>query len=139
MPITEQPLTQERVYELAPFVRTLGVRFPAMSADEVRAELDWDERRTTTGGGLHGGALMGLADSAGAVCAVLNLPAGSTGTSTVESTSYFVRAVRSGTATAVSRPLHVGRSTIVVETDVLDDDGRRCLRTTQVQAVLSSS
>ena len=123
---------------MAPYVRTLGIELEAMGPDEVRAHLDWAPELTTLGGGLHGGTLMALADAAGAVCAVLNLPAGATGTTTVESTTHFMRAVRAGAAEAVSRPLHVGRTTIVVETDVLDGDGRRCTRTTQVQAVLAA-
>lgn len=129
-------LTAEQVYDLAPFVRTLGVELDAMAPDEVRARLPWAVERTTAGGGLHGGALMSLADAAGAVCAVLNLPADATGTTTIESTTHFLRAVRDGHAEAVSRPLHAGGTTVVVETDVLDADGRLCARTTQVQAVL---
>jgi uncharacterized protein (TIGR00369 family) len=129
-------LTAEQVYAIAPFVRTLGVELDLMTPDEVRARLPWAVERTTAGGGLHGGALMSLADAAGAVCAVLNLPAESTGTSTIESSTHFLKAVREGHAEAVSRPLHVGGSTIVVETDLLDAVGRLCARTTQVQAVL---
>ena len=129
-------MTPEQIYEMAPYVRTLGIELGEMTPDEVRARLPWSPPLTTVGGGLHGGTLMALADAAGAICAVLNLPAGATGTTTVESTTHFMRALRSGAAEAVSRPLHLGRTTIVVETDVLDDEGRRCTRTTQVQAVL---
>jgi uncharacterized protein (TIGR00369 family) len=131
-------LDAEQVYEVAPFVRTLGIELDAMEPGEVRARLPWTVERTTAGGGMHGGALMSLADAAGAVCAVLNLPADSTGTTTIESTTHFLRAVRGGHALAVSRPLHAGGTTIVVETDVLDAEDRLCARTTQVQAVLRS-
>ena len=37
-----------------------------------------------------------------------------------------------------SRPLHVGRSFIVVQTDLADADGRRVAQVTQTQAVLGS-
>jgi acyl-coenzyme A thioesterase PaaI-like protein len=37
----------------------------------------------------------------------------------------------------VTRPLHVGRSFIVVQTDVVDDQDRRVAQVTQTQAVLS--
>jgi len=79
---------------------------------------------------------MALADSTGAACAVLNLPTGSLGTATIESKTNFFRGVRSGTVEARSTPLHVGRTTIVVETDVVDEQGRRVARVTQTQAVL---
>jgi uncharacterized protein (TIGR00369 family) len=78
---------------------------------------------------------MALADSAGAACAVLNLPAGA-GTATIESKTNFFRAVRDGRVVAVSRPLHVGSSTIVVETEVRDRSERLVAKVTQTQAVL---
>ena len=79
---------------------------------------------------------MTLADTAGAVCAFLNLPPGAT-TSTIESKSNFFRAVRAGHTRAVARPLHVGRTTIVVQTDVFDDDDRRVAHVVQTQAVIA--
>jgi acyl-coenzyme A thioesterase PaaI-like protein len=37
---------------------------------------------------------------------------------------------------AVARPLHTGRRTIVVDTELFDDDGKLVARVTQTQAVL---
>ena len=108
----------------------------AASSDEVRARIAWEERLCTAGGILHGGALMALADAAGAYCAFLNLPDGAGGTATIESKTNFFRAVRDGHVEARSRPLHRGRSTIVVETDVFDAAGKHVARVTQTQAVL---
>jgi len=51
----------------------------------------------------------------------------------------FTRAVREGEVIAVTRPLHVGRSTIVVQTDLADQAGRRVAQVTQVQAVLGGA
>ena len=84
---------------------------------------------------LHGGALMALADSLGGICAFLNLPSGAQ-TTTVTSTTSFMRGVREGEVTAVARPLHAGRRVIVVQTDLHDDGGRRVAQVTQTQAVL---
>ncbi len=78
---------------------------------------------------------MTLADSVGALCTFLNLPEG-TSTSTIESKTNFFRAVTSGVVRAESHPLHVGRTTIVVQTDVTDDRGKRVAQATQTQAVL---
>jgi uncharacterized protein (TIGR00369 family) len=79
---------------------------------------------------------MALADSLAGVCAFLNLPSGA-GTATISSTTNFLRALRSGHANGTARPLRVGRSVIVVETEVRDDDGKLLAHTTQSQAVLS--
>jgi len=119
-----------------PFAVLLGVELDAAAADEVRGRLPWAEERCTIGGVLHGGALMAFADGLGAVCAFLNVPEGS-GTTTIESKTNFFRGVTEGRVHAVSRPLHVGRRTIVVETDLRDDAGRRVALTLQTQAVLT--
>jgi uncharacterized protein (TIGR00369 family) len=94
--------------------------------------------RCTAGGVLHGGALMALADSVGAVCAFLNLPEGAQ-TTTVTSNTAFMRGVREGAVTATARPLHAGRTVIVVQTDLADDAGRRVAQVTQTQAVLAGT
>jgi uncharacterized protein (TIGR00369 family) len=119
-----------------PFAAELGVEVVAASPEEVTAQITWAERLCTAGGVLHGGALMSLADAAGAYCAYLNLPGGAT-TATIESKTNFFAAVRSGSVRAVSRPLHRGRTTIVVETDLFDDENRRVARVTQTQAILT--
>ena len=43
---------------------------------------------------------------------------------------------RRGDVTATAFPLHVGRSTIVVQSDLRDDDDRRVAMVTQTQAVV---
>jgi len=53
---------------------------------------------------MHGGAVMTLADTTGAVCAFLNLPPGAS-TSTVSSSTNFFRALREGDLRATTRPL----------------------------------
>lgn len=121
---------------LMPFAETLGVRITAAEKNEVVGQLDWRPDRTTAGGVLHGGALMALADSIGAVCAFLNLPANTT-TSTSSSTTLFLRALRAGTVTATARPVHVGRTFIVVRTALTDDSDRLAAEVTQTQAVLA--
>ncbi|MDN5931852.1 MAG: PaaI family thioesterase [Pseudonocardia sp.] len=119
-----------------PFTELLGASTVAAAPEEVRLRLDWAAGRCTAGGLLHGGALMGLADAAGGLCAYLNLPDGATGTATTTSATNFLRAVREGHVEAVARPLHVGRTVIVVDTELRDAGGRLVGRTTQTQAVL---
>ena len=85
---------------------------------------------------MHGGAVMTLADTVGAVCAFLNLPAGAS-TSTVSSSTNFFRAVRAGELRATTRPLHAGRTTIVVQTELRDSNDNLVAMVTQTQAVLT--
>ncbi|MEY2476564.1 MAG: 1,4-dihydroxy-2-naphthoyl-CoA hydrolase [Actinomycetota bacterium] len=125
-----------QVHGLVPFTKTLDIEVMNQSKDEVRARMPWAPERCTAGGVMHGGALMALADSTGALVAFLNLPEDAAGTTTIESKTNFLRAVRDGHAEAVSRPLHAGRTVIVVETDVVDGAGKLVARVTQTQAVL---
>ena len=119
-----------------PLCATLGITASEASTDRIVAHLGWRPELCTSGGLLHGGALMALADAAGGACAFLNLPEGATGTSTIESKTNFLGAVREGASvTATATPLHRGRTTIVVETE-LRVDGRLVGKTTQTQSVL---
>lgn len=127
-------VTPEQLPEMVPLMRTLGMQVRRAAPDEVVGSMGWDADRCTIDGVLHGGAVMSLADTVGAVCAFLNLPEGAT-TSTIESKSNFFRAVTEGDVTAVARPLHVGRTTIAVRTEVTDDRDRLVAHVVQTQAV----
>ena len=126
----------EMIHGLVPLSVTLGITADAAGPDEVVLSLDWAENLTTGGGVLHGGMVMALADTSGAVCAFLNLPEGAGGTTTIESKTNFFAATRSGTVKAHSKPLHVGRRVIVVETEIRGDNGKLAAKTIQSQAVL---
>jgi uncharacterized protein (TIGR00369 family) len=125
----------ESLLNQMPFSVGCGVELTSASASEVTGALAWAPQRCTSGGLLHGGALMVLADSLGGICAFLNLPEGS-GTATIESKTNFFRGVRRGTVHATTHPLHVGRTTIVLQTDITDDRNRRVAQVTQTQAIL---
>jgi 1,4-dihydroxy-2-naphthoyl-CoA hydrolase len=130
-------LTTEALRRIMPFGGHLDMHLVSATPDEVVAAMDWSEATTTAGGGMHGGALMSLADTVGGCVAFLNLPDGAS-TSTISSSTVFLRAFRSGTLTATGRLVHRGRTTIVAETELTDAEGRPVARTTQTQAVLPS-
>ena len=126
----------EALHAAMPFTAVLGASVVDVAPTEVRLRLAWTAELCTAGGMLHGGALMGLADAAGGLCAFLNLPEGATGTATISSATNFLRGVRAAHVEAVARPLQVGRTVIVVETELHDADGRAVAKVTQTQAVL---
>ena len=126
--------TPEQIRDTMPLAVLLGVEFLETSPEIVRGRLEWAPERCTAGGLLHGGALMALADSCGGVCAFLNLPEGSTGTATIESNTNFLRAVREGAVVASTRPLHKGRTLIVLESELAREDGALIGKVTQTQA-----
>jgi len=133
------PMTDELTAQLhaaMPFTGLLGATALRVGPDEVALRLGWAADRCTSGGLLHGGALMALADAAGGWCAFLNLPDGATGTATVTSAANFLRPVTAGHVEAVARPLNLGRTVIVADTELRDAAGRLVARVSQTQAVL---
>jgi uncharacterized protein (TIGR00369 family) len=130
------PVDLHKLLALMPYAVALGIVLEEATPPLTRGSLGWAPNRCTVDAALHGGAMMSLADSVGAVCAYLNVPAGA-GTSTVESKTNFFRAVREGRLHAVARPLHVGRSFVVIQTELSDDQGRPVGQTTQTQAVIA--
>lgn len=136
MTLTNEDATK-LVHQTMPLCKTLGMSASAFSAEEVVLRLDWSAGICTSGEMMHGGTLMALADSAGGACGFLNLPSGAVGTSTIESKTNFFGAVKEGVAIATAVPLHVGSSTIVIETEIRNND-RLVAKVTQTQAVLRS-
>ncbi len=120
--------------DLIPFAAAVGMELLEATPELVVSRLQWTPERCTTGGVMHGGALMALADNGGGVRAFLNLPEGAVGTATIESKTNFLRAVREGAVTASSRPLHVGRTMVIVETELVRDDDKLAAKVTQTQA-----
>jgi uncharacterized protein (TIGR00369 family) len=118
-----------------PLAALLGIRLVETSPDRVVAELAIRDDLRTTGGVLHGGVLMALADTAGAAATILNLPPGA-GTMTIESKTNFLAPGRAGVVRAEATPLHRGRRTMVWQTRVTDGAGRLLSQTIQTQMVL---
>jgi 1,4-dihydroxy-2-naphthoyl-CoA hydrolase len=126
--------TPEQIRDTMPFAALIGIELLETRAELVRGRLAWTPEMCTAGGVMHGGALMALADTCGGVCAFLNLPDGAQGTSTIDSKTNLLRAVRDGALTALTRPLHTGRTLIVLETELAGDDGSLAAKVIQTQA-----
>jgi 1,4-dihydroxy-2-naphthoyl-CoA hydrolase len=129
--------SQGDVPGLIPFARTLGLSVVRNDPTEVQVRLDWDPDLCTSGGVLHGGVIMAAADTAGGICAFRNLPPGAAGTITVESKTNFLSAVTRGHIDAIAKPIQLGRTLIVIESDVRDDQQRLVARVIQSQLVLA--
>ena len=124
------------LHDTMPFTRLLGLEVQEESAERVVLRAEWKPELCTAQGILHGGFLMAAVDSAGALCAFNNLPATAAGTTTIESKTNFIGAVRAGSVIITATPVHAGSTTIVVQTDTTDDRGRLITRSIQTQAVL---
>jgi uncharacterized protein (TIGR00369 family) len=128
------PAEPDTLIALMPFAAQLGMTVTEASQDRVVAELIWAPHLCTAGGVMHGGVLMSLADSAGALAAFLGLPRG-TATATITSATQMFRPVSAGVVRAVAVPLHRGRTTVTVQTSLYDASERLVAQTTQVQVI----
>lgn len=126
--------------DIIPFAKTLGIELVEATPDRVVGRLTVRPDLCTTTGALHGGAVMALADSLGAIGAYLSLPQGAAGTTTLESKTNFLGAAEAGTiVTAESTPVHKGRRTSVWQTRVTNEDAKPIALVIQTQMVLSAS
>jgi 1,4-dihydroxy-2-naphthoyl-CoA hydrolase len=128
------PADLDALVALMPFAAHLGLVVDEAGADRVIARLAWAPHLCTTAGLMHGGVLMSLADTVGAIVTFLGLPEGAT-TATITSTSQMFRPVSGGTVRAVGVPLHRGRTTVTAQTSLYDSEHRLVAQTTQIQVV----
>lgn len=125
---------QERIKGLFP--DHLGITFLEASPDCIKAELNARDEICTVPGTIHGGALMGFADTLGAVATVLNMD-GNGRTTTIESkTNFFRRLDVNGKIFGECTPLHRGRTTMVWQTHITDENDKLAALITQTQIVI---
>ncbi|GAB3654040.1 PaaI family thioesterase [Ramlibacter alkalitolerans] len=122
---------------LAPlFPGLMGVQLTELTPERVVATMRVRPELCTAGGILHGGAHMAFADTLGAVGTVLNLPHGKRTTTTDSSTKFIGGAAVDTTVTGESVALHRGRTTMVWQTTIRNEQGKLCSVVTQTQLVL---
>jgi uncharacterized protein (TIGR00369 family) len=118
------------------FPGLLGIELVETTPERVVGRLRARSEICTVGGMMHGGAVMGFADTLGAVGTFLNMPPGAT-TTTIESSTKFMAAAPEGQVlTGESVPLHKGRTTMVWQTSIRREDGRLCALVLQTQLVM---
>ena len=132
MPVTE--VSRPR-YRLPAFAQHVGIE--VLEADETRVvgRIQVGPQHSNGTDRVHGGAIMSLADTLGAIGTVLNLPRGFA-TTTIESKTNFLAAGRGAELIGEALPLHIGRNTMVWQTTIRDAESRRVAVVTQTQLVL---
>ena len=125
---------------LAPlFPGLMGLRLTEVGPERVVATMVVRPDLCTSGGILHGGAVMAFADTLGAIGTFVNLQqlGEGKGTTTIDSSTKFIGAARVGSMViGESTPFHRGKTTMVWQTLVKTETGRLCAVVTQTQLVL---
>lgn len=118
------------------FSRLLGIETTDYTADKVVCTMRITQAMLNRNGVLHGGALMTLSDTASGTMCFIRCPAGKTNI-TVESKTNFIRPVAlDDTVTATCVPIHIGRSTAVIQITLTRGDGKAVGLTTQTHQFL---
>lgn len=121
---------------------TLGIRLIEVSSERAVAELDFRPELQQLTGLFHAGAILALADTTATYASMRvvapdgDLPAERFPLS-VQVSANLLRNVSDGTITAEARPIHRGRTMIVVETRVRDEAGRSLAVVTSTHLVLN--
>ncbi|HZR37997.1 MAG TPA: PaaI family thioesterase [Nevskia sp.] len=114
----------------------LGLELTEAGPERVCGRLKVRPELCTLGGILHGGSMMALADTLGAVGAFLNLPPNAR-TTTLESKTNFLGAAPAGaTVLAECTAVHRGRTTSVWQTTLRSEAGKLLALVTQTQLVI---
>ena len=116
----------------------LGVHIVSATRKKVIAEMHITPSHINRAGRVAGGMIMAFADISGARGTFANLPRGGR-TATIESKSNFFVAGAGPKLTAVSIPLHIGRTTMVWQTTVRNADKKRVAVVTQTQIVIPAA
>lgn len=115
---------------------SMGVQITRATRKSIHGELPVTPLILNRNNRANGGALMAYADCLGAAGAVMNLPEGYWTTTLESKTNFFVAGV-GPVLKAVSKGLHVGRTTMVWETTIRNSaDNSRVAVITQTQMVI---
>ncbi len=102
----------------------MGIEFTEFTVERSVATMPV-EGNTQPVGLLHGGAYVVLGESLGSMSANLAAGPGKLAVG-VDINATHTRSATSGIVTGVCTPIHLGRSMMVHEIVVTDDQGRRC-------------
>lgn len=123
--------------EPIPYDAFMGFRLVSWSPEGAVVEADVDGRFANPTGVLHGGVLMGLADSAMGLTVTGLLAEGQAGTNT-DLQMRFLRPTKLGRLTATARLVRRGRRTLVLDCDVADSAGKLVARASSQFLVLDA-
>jgi uncharacterized protein (TIGR00369 family) len=120
----ERDLAPEMNETRGGFNAAMGLRFVRATRDEVVAELTIGENHSQPYGIVHGGVHAGIIETVCSVGAAIDAQANGRTAVSLENSTTFLRAARSGVLRVTARPLSRGRRTQVWEATVVDENAR---------------
>ena len=105
-------------------IEHLAIEITAIGDDFITAKMPVDRRTVQPFGLLHGGASVVLAETLGSIAAMLCVNSAEKVCVGLEVNANHVRAARSGSVVGTVRPVHVGNSTQIWQTHIVDEKER---------------
>lgn len=102
-------------------LQALGIQILSLNKDLVELTMPVDERTKQPAGYLHGGASVALAETAASIGATLHVNTDEVNVFGLEINANHIKSKRDGIVTAKASPLHVGRSTMVWQINIVDE------------------
>ena len=121
-----------------PYDGHMGFRLESWSPEGAVVSVEVGPHLANPTGVLHGGVLMGLADSAMGLTVTGLLGEGQAGTN-ADLQMRFLRPTKAGRLTATARVVRRGRRTLVLEADLTDAAGKLVARASSQFLVLDAA
>lgn len=104
-------------------IDTLDMKFVTLEKDKVVCTMPVGPKTHQPMGLLHGGASVALAETAASIAAFLNIDPEKQYTVGLEINANHLKGKRDGIVTATATPFHIGRSTMVWDIRITDEQG----------------
>lgn len=119
--ITPELLNERGANTLSDF---MGIRFTEIGVDTMTATMPANERTKQPIGIIHGGANVVLAETVASTAANAVVDLDICYCVGLEINANHIRSIKEGIVTAVTRPIHIGRTTQVWHIDIFNESGK---------------
>lgn len=102
-------------------LESLGIEIITLEKEKVVMTMPVDKRTYQPAGYLHGGASVALAETAASVGASLHVDHEKYNVFGIEINANHIKSKREGIVTAIAKPYHVGRMTMVWDIKIYDE------------------
>jgi 1,4-dihydroxy-2-naphthoyl-CoA hydrolase len=103
-------------------IATLGIKIEEVTPDRVIATMPVDERTRQPFGILHGGASVALAETVASIGTYNLVDQDTEGCAGLEINANHIRSKKSGVVRAIGTPLHKGKTTMVWDIKIVDEE-----------------
>ncbi|AHE66957.1 hotdog fold thioesterase [Legionella oakridgensis] len=135
-PITPDDLNRRGEHTLADF---LNIRFIEVGEESLTATMPANERTKQPIGIIHGGANVVLAETVASTAANAVIDLNKCYCVGLEINANHIRPVKEGIVTAITRPIHLGRTTQVWHIDIFNEEGKQTCVSRMTASVISRS